>query len=181
MDFCRRRRFGKICHTAIFRGYRRGRAGFLPNMPPRMGVFWIRNRFGRRVRTQSEAIGTNWSVSFADFVARCKAKHITMTRICRCVFQVLLGVEKSTERERQLPYIRLLGMRKEAAGCLRRVGDAGETVVVARVARDRERLDAEGRRKLEQDIRASDIYRGTVMAASGKRLPDEYKRRLITI
>ena len=121
------------------------------------------------------------SVSFADFVARCKAKHITMTRICRCVFQVLLGVEKSTERERQLPYIRLLGMRKEAAGCLRRVGDAGETVVVARVARDRERLDAEGRRKLEQDIRASDIYRGTVMAASGKRLPDEYKRRLITI
>ena len=121
------------------------------------------------------------SVSFADFVARCKAKHMTMTRICRCVFQVLLGVEKSAERERQLPYIRLLGMRSEAAGCLSRVGDAGETVVVARVSRDSERLDAEGRKKLEQDIRASDIYRGTVMAASGKRLPDEYKRRLITI
>lgn len=121
------------------------------------------------------------SVSFADFVSRCKAKHMTMTRICRCVFQVLLGVEKSTERERRLPYIRLLGMRNEAAGCLRRARDAGETVVVARVSRDRERLDAEGRRKLEQDIRASDIYRGTVMAASGKRLPDEYKRQLITI
>ncbi len=121
------------------------------------------------------------SVSFADFVARCKAKHMTMTRICRCVFQVLLGVEKSAERERRLPYIRLLGMRSGAAGCLRRVGDAGETVVVARVSRDSERLDAEGRRKLEQDIRASDIYRGTVMAASGKRLLDEYKRRLITI
>ena len=72
-------------------------------------------------------------------------------------------------------------MRSEAAGCLSRVGDAGETVVVARVSRDSERLDAEGRKKLEQDIRASDIYRGTVMAASGKRLPDEYKRRLITI
>lgn len=121
------------------------------------------------------------SVSFADFVARCKAKHITMTRICRCVFQVLLGVEKSKERERRLPYIRLLGMRNEAAGCLRRVRDAGETVVVAKVSKDRERLDAEGRRKLEQDIRASDLYRGTVMAASGKRQPDEYKRRLITI
>lgn len=121
------------------------------------------------------------SVSFADFVSRCKAKHMTMTRICRCVFQVLLGVEKSTERERRLPYIRLLGMRNEAAGCLGRAGDAGETVVVARVSRDRERLDSEGRRKLEQDIRASDIYRGTVMAASGKRLPDEYKRQLITI
>lgn len=121
------------------------------------------------------------SVSFADFVARCKAKHITMTRICRCVFQVLLGVEKSAERERRLPYIRLLGMRSGAAACLKRAGDAGETVVVARVSRDRERLDAEGRRKLEQDLRASDIYRGTVMAASGKRLPDEYKRRLIKI
>lgn len=121
------------------------------------------------------------SVSFADFVARCKAKHITMTRICRCVFQVLLGVEKSKERERRLPYIRLLGMRNEAAGCLRRVRDAGETVVVAKVSKDRERLDAEGRRKLEQDIRASDLYRGTMMAASGKRQPDEYKRRLLKI
>ena len=121
------------------------------------------------------------SVSFADFVARCKAKHITMTRICRCVFQVLLGVEKSAERERRLPYIRLLGMRNGAAGCLKRVREAGETVVVARVSRDREQLDAEGWRKLEQDIRASDVYRGTVMAESGKRLPDEYKRRLITI
>ena len=45
----------------LLHGYRRGRAGFLPNTPPRMGVFRIRNRFGWRVRTRSAVIGTNWN------------------------------------------------------------------------------------------------------------------------
>lgn len=118
------------------------------------------------------------AVSFDDFVTRCKTKNVTMSRIRRCVFQVLLGVEKTAEREKSLPYIRLLGMRKEAAVYLKQVRD---TVVLGRLSRDMEQLGEDARRVLEQDLRASDIYRGTAMAVSGKRTPDEYKRRMVTL
>lgn len=118
------------------------------------------------------------AISLADFVNRCKAKNVAMSRIRRCIFQALLGVEKVAERERRLPYIRLLGMRRSAAGCLGRVGD---TVVLGRLAGDRRRLGEEALRKLDQDILAADLYRSTAMAVGGRRAPDEFKRRLIVV
>lgn len=118
------------------------------------------------------------AVSFEDFVTRCKTKNVTMTRIRRCLLQVLLGVEKTSEREKHLPYIRLLGMRKEAAAHLKQVSD---TVILARLSADAGRLDDDARGKLGQDLLASDIYRSVAMAASGNYIPDEYKRPLITL
>lgn len=118
------------------------------------------------------------AVSLEDFVMKCKTKNVTMTRIRRCLFQVLLGVEKTAEREKQLPYIRLLGMRKEAAAYLKQVSN---TVILARLSADASRLDDDARAKLGQDVLASDIYRSVAMAASGNYIPDEYKRPLITL
>lgn len=118
------------------------------------------------------------AVSFEDFVMKCKTKNVTMTRVRRCLFQVLLGVEKTAEREKQLPYIRLLGMRKEAAAHLKRVSD---TVILARLSADASRLDDDARAKLSQDLLASDIYRSVAMAAGGHYIADEYKRPLITL
>lgn len=118
------------------------------------------------------------AVSLEDFVTRCKTKNVTMTRIRRCLFQVLLGVEKTSEREKHLPYIRLLGMRKEAAAHLKQVSD---TVILARLSADAGRLDDDARGKLGQDLLASDIYRSVAMAVSGNYIPDEYKRPLITL
>lgn len=118
------------------------------------------------------------AVSLEDFVNRCKTKHVTTARIRRCVFQVLLGVEKSEEREKPLPYIRLLGMRKGAAGYLKQING---TVLLGRLARDKTGLDKEAGVKLEQDIRASDLYRSVAMSVSGTVLPDEYKHPVIVI
>lgn len=137
-----------------------------------------------RFKDVSDSIATRFrnclyeAVSFDDFVKRCKTKNVTMSRIRRCVFQVLLGVGKTAVREKHLPYIRLLGMRKEAAAYLKQVQ---HTVVLGRLSKDMERLGADGRRMLEQDLRASDLYRGVAMAVSGERMPDEYKRRLVTL
>lgn len=114
--------------------------------------------------------------SLDDFVHRCKTKHITMSRIRRCVFQTLLGVEKSGERETMFPYIRLLGMRQGAAEYLKLEGG---TVLLGRLAKDKKRLDGDAQAKLEQDIRASDLYRSVMMSLGGRALPDEYKRPVI--
>lgn len=118
------------------------------------------------------------TVSFHDFINRCKTRNITMSRIRRCVFQTLLGVGKMPERERKLPYIRLLGMRRGAERYLKQVC---ETVILSRLARDRKRLEGEALQKLDQDIFASDIYRSTMISVSGAYAPDEFKRPLIII
>ncbi len=118
------------------------------------------------------------AVSFADFVGRCKTKNITMARIKRCMFQLLLGVEKPEGRETKLPYLRLLGMKREAAGYLKACTG---TVILARLSKDRERLGEAAKEYLEQDIRAADLYRSVVMARSGVCLPDEYRRPVILV
>lgn len=127
----------------------------------------------------ANAFRKNWydAVSLEDFVNRCKSKNITMSRVKRCMFQILLGIEKE-ERERTLPYIRLLGMKKDASSYL---GKVEETVVLGRLAKDMKLLDETAREKLEKDIQAADIYRSVLISKSGKRLPEEYKRPVILV
>lgn len=122
----------------------------------------------------------NWheALSLDDFANRCKTKNITMARVKRCVFQTLLGIEKESSGEDRLPYIRLLGMRRSAAANLKCVK---KTKVLGRLARDMEELDARGREKLLQDIKAADLYRTVAMAVSGQRLSEEFRRQVILV
>ena len=144
----------------------------------------IRDKWDRleQVKDISEdmanAFRKNWygAVSFEDFVGACKTKNLTMSRIKRCLFQTLLGIDKEEEKEKSLPYIRLLGMTKEAAGYLRRVSG---TVVLGRLAKDMGQLGEQAQTKLQQDIRAADIYRSVAMSVSGKVTSEEYKRPVI--
>lgn len=122
----------------------------------------------------------NWyeAVSLDDFLNRCKTKNMTMARVKRCMFQTLLGIEKESGSEESFPYIRLLGMRRSAAAKLRSVK---KTKVLGRLARDLEELDKKGREKLEQDIKAADLYRTVAMAVSGQRLPEEFCQQVILV
>ncbi len=120
----------------------------------------------------------NWNeaISFSDFVNRCKTKNITMSRVKRAVFQVLLGVKKTDVREEKLPYIRLLGMRQGAAPLL---GEIRDTVLIGRVAKDKEKLAPEVARLLEQDIRGADLYRSVATAKRGSAMLEEYRRPVL--
>lgn len=128
----------------------------------------------------AHAFRKNWygSLSLEHFVNRCKTKNYTMSRIKRCVFQVLLGIEKETRKEDSFPYIRLLGMHKEASGYLKEVDG---THVLARLSKDMEKLDEADRRKLNQDLKASDIYRSISMSRGRVAQPDEFGRLLIVV
>lgn len=151
-----------------------------------MCSFAIRDRWDRLedIKDLSDELANsfrkNWyeAVSLDDFVNRCKTKNITMARVKRCVFQTLLGIEKESCSEENLPYIRLLGMRRRAATNLK---DVKKTKVLGRLARDMEELDDRGRNKLLQDIKAADLYRTAAMAVSGQRLPEEFRRQVILV
>ncbi|MCM1246512.1 MAG: nucleotidyltransferase family protein, partial [Roseburia sp.] len=126
------------------------------------------------------AFRKNWyeALSMKDFTEMCKTKNVTMSRVKRCVFQTLLGLEKEAQPERSCPYIRLLGMKKEAAEKFR---GADGTVILGRLAKDMEKLSDEDKRKVHQDIKASDLYRSTAMRKSGRIQPEEYKRPVIVM
>lgn len=151
-----------------------------------MCSFAIRDRWDRLedIKDLSDELANsfrkNWyeAVSLDDFLNRCKTKNMTMARVKRCMFQTLLGIEKESGSEESFPYIRLLGMRRSAAAKLRSVK---KTKVLGRLARDLEELDKKGREKLEQDIKAADLYRTVAMAVSGQRLPEEFCRQVILV
>lgn len=177
-----------------FSGLSEGAADMLKKAPCflRAEDFWqmcsfaIRDRWDRLEEIQdlsdelANSFRKNWyeAVSLEDFANRCKTKNRTMARVKRCVFQTLLGIEKESSSEENLPYIRLLGMRRSAADNLKRVK---KTKVLGRLARDLEELDKKGREKLEQDIKAADLYRTVAMAVSGQRLPEEFRRQVILV
>lgn len=128
----------------------------------------------------ANAFRKNWyeSSTLEEFARRCKGKNTTMSRVKRCIFQTLIGVEKEVQSEEYIPSLRLLGMRQEAAGKLKEVKN---TVILGRLAKDMERLGDTARQSVYQDIKASDIYRGVSQIKSGKIQPDEYKRPVIII
>lgn len=119
----------------------------------------------------------NWylAISFEDFVNRCKTKNITMARIKRCIFQILLEITKEQE-DVDMPYVRILGMKRETSNCLKEIQ---KTSLVGRLATDSDKLGDSAKCRLSQDIFASDIYRSAMMKKSGVYIPDEYKQKLI--
>lgn len=129
-------------------------------------------------RELAGAFRKNWyeARSLKDFAEMCKTKNVTMSRIRRCVFQTLLRLKKETQTETKCPYLRLLGMRKRAAKWL---GEVDGTVILGRLAKDMEGLSEADRQKVQQDIKASDIYRSISMQKSNVVQPDEYKRPVI--
>ncbi len=129
----------------------------------------------------ANAFRKNWyrATSFTDFINQCKTKNLTMSRIKRGVFQVLLGVKKELAKDEAgspLPYLRLLGVKKEAAALL---GQVPDTVIIGRLAKDQEKLTPAAQKKLAQDVRSADLYRMISMQKSGRLIPEEYRRGVI--
>ena len=77
-----------------------------------------------------------------------------------------------------MPYLRLLGRRKDA--CPLPLG-ISETPVVGRLAKEEERLSGSDREKLAQDIFAADIYHMTVAQKTGMPQKNEYKQPMVIV
>lgn len=109
------------------------------------------------------------------FVAQCQTRAFTAGRIRRCLLQCLLRLEDTTP---SMPYLRLLGAKKEAGGLLHHTGSCQ---ILSRLSADSERLDDTSRRLLAQDILASDLYRQTYCRKYNKILPNEYQHSPIIL
>lgn len=114
---------------------------------------------------------------YESFIHACKTKNITMARVKRAILQILFEVKKE-EREAKMPYLRLLGRRKDA--CPLPFGNSG-TRIIGRLAKEEEELSGSTRQKLAQDILAADIYHMTVARKTGLPQKNEYKQPMVIV
>lgn len=130
--------------------------------------------------------------SATSFIERIKTKNITYNRISRGLIHLLLHIttEQLQQSQKGVPYLRLLGMRKEKSGFLRQINTLPVITKVAdypAVLTDfylgqEHSTNAQKQSGLsyaldcfQTDLLAADIYRQTVFQKLGCLLPDEYR------
>lgn len=110
----------------------------------------------------------------SEFTKRCQTRAFTAGRIRRALIQCLLHIENSGK---SMPYLRLLGMKKDAASLLSQVPDSCR--ILSRLATDGKTLESGALPLLQQDLFASDLYRQTWCRKYRVELPNEYQHSLL--
>lgn len=120
-----------------------------------------------------------------EFVADCKTRAYTESRIRRGILQCMLKITEETGEKREifaLPYLRLLGMKKSASGLLTNICPPSSSChILSRLAVDRKKMSEKENALLAQDIFASDLYRQTWCRKYHKHLPNEYQHSVIVV
>lgn len=92
-----------------------------------------------------------------------RARHLTESRIRRCLLHAFLGItQEETDQFRAHPenwYVRLLGFKKtDAASVLHLLKEHSSIPVIAKAASADKQLSTEGQTMFERDLHAGDMY-----------------------
>lgn len=124
-------------------------------------------------------------MGFMQFAELLKTREVTHTRICRCLLHILLDIKQenyaAVGTEWHIPYLRLLGFRKEAAGLLSAIKREASVPLITKVADASYILSPTAFRLFTQDIRIADLYRTTACLQSNIQLPNEFTRGLLIL
>jgi predicted nucleotidyltransferase len=124
-------------------------------------------------------------ISFTQFAELLKSRDLTYTRVCRALLHILLGIRQSDYdglwTEAGIPYLRVLGFRKDAAPLLSAIKKEASAPLVTKVADASRNLSPEAISLLQQDIRCADLYRGVAAMRTGRVLPNEYEQGIVLV
>lgn len=124
-------------------------------------------------------------MGFTQFAELLKTREITHSRICRCLLHILLDIKQNdyaaVGTDRHIPYLRVLGFRKEAAGLLSAIKKEASVPLITKVADASHILSPAAFRLFAQDIRIADLYRTTACLQSHIHLPNEFTRGILII
>jgi predicted nucleotidyltransferase len=134
----------------------------------------------RRISTHLDAF-----TSFTQFAGLLKSREYTYTRICRALLHILLDIKQSDyallwEKD-AVPYLRVLGFRRDAAPLLSAIKKEASAPLVTKVADASRMLPPEALSLLRQDIRCADLYRGVAAIRTGQALPNEYTQGIVLV
>ncbi len=96
-----------------------------------------------------------------SFIQLIKTKGFTYTRIQRALLHCMLGIKKIEDYP--IPYIRVLGFKRDASELMKQLQEKANIPVITKVARANQTLDSLGRQLINEDIRATELYRQTML------------------
>ena len=112
-----------------------------------------------------------------EFVKTIKNPSLTTGRIKRSFFQCLFDIEKE---EPVMPYLRVLGMKKEASSLLSQIENAS-CQILTKLAFDVPKMDDTAKKLFAKDLLASDLYRQVFCHKYNQTLPNEYQHSPIVL
>lgn len=112
-----------------------------------------------------------------EFVKTIKNPSLTTGRIKRSFFQCLFDIEKE---EPVMPYLRVLGMKKEASSLLSQKENAS-CQILTKLAFDVPKMDDTAKKLFAKDLLASDLYRQIFCHKYNQTLPNEYQHPPIVL
>lgn len=124
---------------------------------------------------------------FTDFCEKLKTKNRTYTRIARSLMHVLLQIRKedllSFQAEDYVYYARILGFRQDATPLLTAIKANGSIPLLGRLSDADDLLSGNGRRMLDKDIFAAQIYQSLVQSKFADAPTDagEYTRQVLKV
>lgn len=116
--------------------------------------------------------------SAEDFVHDCQTRAFTESRIRRALLQSVIGISQTGH---SMPYLRLLGMKKETGWLLKQFQKTKNPLkILTKLSADENKLGASAQALLQTDLFASHWYRQMWQLKYGKLLPGEYQRSVLT-
>ncbi len=112
-----------------------------------------------------------------EFVKTIKNPSLTTGRIKRSFFQCLFDIAKE---EPVMPFLRVLGMKKEASSLLSQKENAS-CQILTKLAFDVPKMDDTAKKLFAKDLLASDLYRQVFCHKYNQTLPNEYQHSPIVL
>lgn len=124
----------------------------------------------------------NKASSFSELAAAMKSRNVTMARVNRSLYHIMLGVtdeDVAAAKNSSPEYIRILGIRESAGAYLKdlrnRFGEAGGPALICRLKTDSDALSENAFKGLKKDLAAYELYRKVWFAKNNALLPPDYE------
>ena len=123
--------------------------------------------------------------SFEQFCERNKSKDITYTRMNRILMHLILQITNADycigKGLDYIPYLRMLGFRKNASALLKELKRTSHIPVISKLADASSILDMDAMQILEKDIFVANLYSQVCATKSSNTSVSEYSRNIILI
>lgn len=123
--------------------------------------------------------------SISGFCEKIKTKEMTYARISRSLLHVLLKITSQEMEEYKGAgdcfYARILGFRKDAKEVLSVMKHETKVPILTKLARAEDALDEYGKRMLQQEIFASNLYESVITEKFDTEYNSEYRKQIVRI
>ncbi len=123
-------------------------------------------------------------ISFDQFSDQLKTREMTLSRICRCLFHILLNIRKEdllTYKEQgYCQYARILGFRKDARRLFSLLKNSSQVPLVTKLTQTGN-LSSAGLSMLKTDIFAANLYESIITNKYKMPFINEYQQQILRI